>query len=257
MTESLARHLDPFDTASTSSASLSATLRSSRRATQGRCLPVCSRRFRLSLLVTQFRHSCSGRPQSSVVLFHLSGKIRSLLESELISSSNIPAEVFSFESHLDTSVSLALRQSPSQSAGSVMRCGKRWWEYCMHFRLSGGCSRVQSGPLAQREEVTLSTTCSEDCIITGFTLGILAVERDTVCPRLECRLPIQFLFVLTLVHQQLSLLLPRSPPHFHCSRLFPNARFTPSVLPTAPALRLNLQQTAQLPTMMFVILGVC
>ena len=162
--------------------------------------------------------------------------------SRNIISSNIPAELLSFESHLDTSVSLVLRQSPSQSAGSVVRCGKLCGDIASN-RLSGGCSRVQLGLLVQRKEVALSTTCSEDCT-PGFTFGILAVEGDSVCPRLECRLPIQFLFVLTPVHQQLSLLLPRSPPHFHCSRSFPKARFTPSVLPTAPALRLNLQQTA-------------
>ena len=125
-------------------------------------------------------------------------------------------------------------------------------------------SRVQSGPLAQCKEVALLTTCFEDCtlghtlgILAVHTLGILAVEGDSVHLKLECQLPIQFLFVLTLVHQQVSLLSLRWPPHFHCSRSFPNARYTTSIFPTAPVLRLHLQLTAPLPTTMFVILGVC
>ena len=89
---------------------LSAFLRSSRDVMQARCLSICSKTIRLSLLTTQFRHSRSGEST------RLARTLPSLLrrppvKSNLISPSMSPADLLpSFGSHLDTNECQALWQ---------------------------------------------------------------------------------------------------------------------------------------------------
>ena len=108
-------------------------------------------------------------------------------------------------------------------------------KYCFVFLLAG-CSRVQLGLLLQPSEVALSTTCGPTP--RNFRRPHSSVStwhrprrRRSLCAGLECRLPLLFLLVLAPVHQQLlSLLLL-----FHCSALFPTARFVlPDCAPTQP-----------------------
>ena len=77
------------------------------------------------------------------------------------------------------------------------------------------------------------------------SLHLASSPLKDVGPGLECRPPLLFLLVSTLLQP-----LPRSA-------MFPSARFALPVLPTAPALPLNLPPTAPLAIMMFMTLGFC